>query len=195
MTHPPLARAQGISGWTNPSKLRRKKARKGSSARVGRVENVSRVGGKNRFGALLGTNGNEDVGGGGKVAHKARPPRGSTPPTTDSVRAACTHMRPPPPFAAHTASLAPSCSGHGRDDHSSHQLRLCLRPVLVAQALPVLQLAPPLCHPRADLPRSRVCALLVLCHRRASLLAAVRLAVADIASRNVRKVIYAGRTR
>ncbi|EOD10874.1 hypothetical protein EMIHUDRAFT_215127 [Emiliania huxleyi CCMP1516] len=83
-THPPLARAQGISGWTNPSKLRRKKARKGSSARVGRVESVFWVGGKNRFGALLGTNGNEDVGGGGKVAHKARPPRGSTPPTTDS---------------------------------------------------------------------------------------------------------------
>mmetsp|Transcript_39405 Transcript_39405/g.128101 ORF Transcript_39405/g.128101 Transcript_39405/m.128101 type:complete len:227 (-) Transcript_39405:200-880(-) len=52
-------------------------------------------------------------------------------------------------------------NGHRRDDHDYH-----------AQDLP----APPLLwHPRADLPRSRVCALLVLCHLRASLLAVVRL--------------------
>ena len=84
MTHPPLARAQGIPDWTTPSNPRRKKGRKGASAPIVRTKNITPVGGKNRFGALLGTDGNEGIlGGTGKV------PRGSTPPTTDSVRAAC----------------------------------------------------------------------------------------------------------
>ena len=193
LTHPPLARAQGISDRTTPSNPRRKKGRKGASAPIVRTKNTTPVGGSNRFGALLGTDGNEGIlGGTGKV------PRGSTPSTTDSVLAACIHAASPPARRS-TASLPPSCSGRDgqrRDDHDYHAggLRLCLRLVLLAQVLPDL-LAPPLWHPRAVLPRSRVCALLVLCHRRASLLAAVRLPVADIASRNVRKVIHAGRTR
>mmetsp|Transcript_28703 Transcript_28703/g.84747 ORF Transcript_28703/g.84747 Transcript_28703/m.84747 type:complete len:203 (+) Transcript_28703:287-895(+) len=75
------------------------------------------------------------------------------------------------------------CDGRRRDDHDYHAggLRLCLRLVLVAQALPVL-LAPPLWHPRAALPRNRICALLVLCHLRASLLAVAR--VPDFLSRS-----------
>ena len=71
MTHPPLARAQGISDRTTPSNPRRKKGRKGASAPIVRTKNTTPVGGSNRFGALLGTNGNEGIlSGTGKV-----PPR------------------------------------------------------------------------------------------------------------------------
>ena len=85
MTRPPLARAQGISDWTTPSNPRRKKGRKGASVPIGRAKSIAPVGGSNRFGALLGTNGNEGIilSGTGKVTG------GSTPPTTDSVCAAC----------------------------------------------------------------------------------------------------------
>ena len=187
MTHPPFARAQGIADWTTPSNPRRKNGRKGASAPIVRTKSITPVGGKNRFGALLGTDGNEGIlGGTGKVTG------GSTPPTADSVRAACIYAASSLARRSHTASLAPSCSGRDgrrRDDHEYHARGLCRRPVPVVK---VLQLAPPLWHPRADLPRSRVCALLVLCHLRASLLAAVRLPVADIASRDRRKAVHAG---
>ena len=84
LTHPPLARAQGISDRTTPSNPRRKKGRKGASAPIVRTKNTTPVGGSNRFGALLGTDGDEGIlGGTGKV------PRGSTPSTTNSVLAAC----------------------------------------------------------------------------------------------------------
>ena len=175
-----LAHAQGISDWTTISNLRRKNGRKGAFAPIGGVKNIAPVGGNNRFGALLGMDGNEGIlGGTGKVPH------GSTPSTTDSVLAACIHAASPPARRS-TASLPPSCSGRDgqrRDDHDYHAggLRLCLRLVLLAQVLPVL-LAPPLWHPRAALPRNRVCALLVLCHLRASLLAVAR--VPDFLSRS-----------
>ncbi|EOD04921.1 hypothetical protein EMIHUDRAFT_250373, partial [Emiliania huxleyi CCMP1516] len=73
----------GIPDRTTPSnprrKKRRKKGRKGASAPIVRAKSTAPVGGNNRFGALLGTNGNEGIlGGTGKV------PRGSTPSTTDS---------------------------------------------------------------------------------------------------------------
>ncbi|EOD10853.1 hypothetical protein EMIHUDRAFT_215094, partial [Emiliania huxleyi CCMP1516] len=69
----------GISDRTTPSNPRRKKGRKGASAPIVRTKNTTPVGGSNRFGALLGTDGNEGIlGGTGKV------PRGSTPPTRDS---------------------------------------------------------------------------------------------------------------
>ncbi|EOD08755.1 hypothetical protein EMIHUDRAFT_459945, partial [Emiliania huxleyi CCMP1516] len=69
----------GISDWTTPSNPRRKKGRKGASAPIVRTKSIAPVGGNNRFGALLGTNGNEGIlGGTGKVTG------GSTPPTTDS---------------------------------------------------------------------------------------------------------------
>ena len=180
MTHPPFARAQGIADWTTPSNPRRKKGRKGASAPIVRTKSIAPVGGNNRFGALLKMDGNEGIlGGTGKV------PRGSTPSTTDSVLAACIHAASSPARRS-TASLPPSCSGRDgqrRDDHDYHAggLRLCLRLVLLAQVLPVL-LAPPLWHPRAALPRNRVCALLVLCHLRASLLAVAR--VPDFLSRS-----------
>ena len=85
MTHPPLARAQGIPDRTTPSNPRRKKGRKGASAPIVRTKSIAPVGGNNRFGALLRMDGNEGIilGGTGKV------PRGSTPSTTDSVLAAC----------------------------------------------------------------------------------------------------------
>ena len=87
MTHPPLARAQGIPDWTTPSNPRRKKGRKGASAPIVRTKSIAPVGGNNRFGALLGTDGNEGIlGGNGKATG------GSTPPTADSVRAACTYV-------------------------------------------------------------------------------------------------------
>ncbi|EOD15697.1 hypothetical protein EMIHUDRAFT_211284 [Emiliania huxleyi CCMP1516] len=69
----------GISDWTTPSNPRRKKGRKGASAPIVRTKSIAPVGGNNRFGALLGTDGNEGIlGGTGKVTG------GSTPPTTDS---------------------------------------------------------------------------------------------------------------
>ena len=84
LTHPPLARAQGIPDRTTPSNPRRKDGRKGASAPIVRTKSIAPVGGNNRFGALLGMDGNEGIlGGTGKV------PRGSTPSTTDSVLAAC----------------------------------------------------------------------------------------------------------
>ena len=103
MTHPPLARAQGIPDWTTPSNPRRKKGRKGASAPIVRTKSIAPVGGKNpnRFAALLGTNGNEGIlGGTGKV------PRGSTPPTTDSVRAACIYAAPSPARRSNRQSRA-----------------------------------------------------------------------------------------
>jgi len=69
----------GIADWTTPSNPRRKNGRKGASAPIVRTKSITPVGGKNGFGALLGTDGNEGIlGGTGKV------PRGSTPSTTDS---------------------------------------------------------------------------------------------------------------
>ena len=106
-----LAHAQGIADWTTISNLRRKNGRKGASAPIVRTKSITPVGGKNGFGALLGTDGNEGIlGGTGKV------PRGSTPPTTDSVRAACIHaasfsrspLKPPvscPPVQGATANV------------------------------------------------------------------------------------------
>ena len=89
LTHPPLARAQGIPDRTTPSNPRRKKGRKGASAPIVRTKSTAPVGGNNRFGALLGTDGNEGIlGGTGKVTG------GSTPPTTDSVLAACIRRVP-----------------------------------------------------------------------------------------------------
>ena len=68
MTHPPLARAQGIPDRATPSNPRRKKGRKGASAPIVRTKNTTPVGGSNRFGALLGTDGNEGIlGGKGKA--------------------------------------------------------------------------------------------------------------------------------
>ena len=97
-TRPPLARAQGISDWTTP---RRKNGGKGASVPNGRAKSIAPVGGSNRFGALLGTNGNEGIlGGTGKV------PRGSTPPTTDSVRAACIYAAPSPARRSNRQSRA-----------------------------------------------------------------------------------------
>ncbi|EOD04222.1 hypothetical protein EMIHUDRAFT_221326, partial [Emiliania huxleyi CCMP1516] len=69
----------GIADWTTPSNPRRKNGRKGASAPIVRTKSITPVGGKNRFGALLGTDGNEGIlGGTGKVTG------GSTPPTADS---------------------------------------------------------------------------------------------------------------
>ena len=68
MTHPPFARAQGIADWTTPSNPRRKNGRKGASAPIVRTKSIAPVGGNNRFGALLGMDGNEGIlGGTGKV--------------------------------------------------------------------------------------------------------------------------------
>ena len=79
-----LAHAQGIADWTTISNLRRKNGRKVASAPIGGDKNIAPVGGSNRFGCLLGMDGNEGIlGGTGKVPH------GSTPSTTDSVLAAC----------------------------------------------------------------------------------------------------------
>ena len=111
MTHPPLARAQGIPDRTTPPNPRRKKGRKGASAPIVRTKSIAPVGGNNRFGALLGMDGNEGIlGGTGKVPH------GSTPSTTDSVLAACIHaasfsrspLKPPvscPPVQGATANV------------------------------------------------------------------------------------------
>ena len=100
MTHPPFARAQGIADWTAPSNPRRKNGRKGASAPIVRTKSTP-VGGSNRFGALLGTDGNEGIrGGNGKVTG------GSTPPTTDSVRAACIYAAPSPARRSNRQSRA-----------------------------------------------------------------------------------------
>ena len=84
LTAPTLhAHAQGISGWTRISNPRRKMGRNGASAPIGGVKKIAPVGGDNRFGALLGMDGNEGIfGGTDKVTG------GSTLPTTDSVFAA-----------------------------------------------------------------------------------------------------------
>ena len=101
LTHPPLARAQGIPDRTTPSDPRRKKRRKGASAPIVRTKSIAPVGGNNRFRALLGMDGNEGIlGGTGKV------PRGSTPPTTDSVRAACIYAAPSPARRSNRQSRA-----------------------------------------------------------------------------------------
>jgi len=69
----------GIADWTTPSDPRRKNGRKGASAPICRVKNISPVGGSNGFGCLLGTDGNEGILGG-----KGKATGGSTPSTTDS---------------------------------------------------------------------------------------------------------------
>ena len=84
LTHPPLARAQGMPDRTTPSNPRRKKRRKGASAPIVRTKSIAPVGGNNRFGALLKMDGNEGILGG-----KGKATGGSTPSTTDSVLAAC----------------------------------------------------------------------------------------------------------
>ena len=109
MTHPPLARAQGIPDRTTPSNPRRKKGRKGASAPIVRTKSIAPVGGNNRFGALLGMDGNEGIVGGndgtdtGKLPSKAT--RGSTPSASNSVLAACMcSFRPL--LAAHSQSVS-----------------------------------------------------------------------------------------
>ena len=101
LTHPPLARAQGIPDRTTPSNPRRKKGRKGASAPIVSTKSIAPVGGNNRFGALLGIYGNEGIlGGTGKVPH------GSTPSTTDSVLAACIYAASFPARRSHGQSRA-----------------------------------------------------------------------------------------